>query len=73
MLGLVPDHFEILIKCEDRERLDSRGIMTNWLLYSESLACKGLADFYSRFGTYEETGLDVPGMVGEAEWEADGY
>ncbi len=46
MLGSVPDHFEFLIKCEDRERLDSRGIMTNLLLYSESLACKGLADFW---------------------------
>ena len=44
MQGLLLDHVKFLIKCEDRERPDSRGMMTNFLLYSESLTCKGLAD-----------------------------
>ena len=42
-------------------------------LNMEKVSCKEWSQALSRFGTYEETGLDVPGMVGEAEWEADGY
>jgi hypothetical protein len=48
MQGVAPDQFEFLMTHEDRKRIDSRMLMTNLLLYSESWACKGFGDIWKQ-------------------------